>query len=186
MDAMELLLSRESAMKLQGPGPSQEALDAMFQSAVRAPDHGRLRPWRFVVIPEDKRARFGEVMAECLKRNEPTASAEMLSRERDKAMRAPTIVVVAGRVHKGHKIPEVEQFAAISAAAQNIMLAANAQGFGAMWKTGMPAYDATVKQQLGLSPDDDIVGFVYLGTQVGGGSPAARPAARDHVSVWAG
>ena len=153
---------------------------------MRAPDHGRLRPWRFVVIPEDKRAAFGDVMADCMRRNEPNATAEMLDRERDKAMRAPIIVVAAAHVHKGHKIPEVEQMAAAVAAAQNIMLAANAQGYGAMWKTGAPAYDTTVKQTLGLAPDDDIIGFMYLGKQVGGGVQAPRPAAAEYVSVWAG
>jgi nitroreductase len=186
MDAMELLLARESALKLASPGPNQEALDAMFQSALRAPDHGRLRPWRFVVVPEEKRERFGEVMADCLHRQDPNASAEMLQRERDKALRAPVIVVVAAQIHRGHKIREVEQLVSAAAAAENIMLAANAQGFGAMWKTGAPAYDATVKQTLGLDPDNDIVGFLYVGTQVGGGSPAARPVVRDMVSVWAG
>jgi nitroreductase len=186
MDAMELLLARESALKLASPGPNQEALDAMFQSALRAPDHGRLRPWRFVVVPEEKRERFGEVMADCLHRQDPNASAEMLQRERDKALRAPVIVVVAAQIHRGHKIREVEQLVSAAAAAENIMLAANAQGFGAMWKTGAPAYDATVKQTLGLDPDNDIVGFLYVGTQVGGGSPAARPVVRDLVSVWAG
>ncbi len=186
MDAMELLLGRELAMKLQGPGPDQAALDAIFSSAVRAPDHGRLRPWRFVVIPEDKRARFGDVMAQSLQRREPAASADMLQRERDKALRAPVIVVVAARLHKNHKIPEVEQMASAAAATQNVILAANAQGFGAMWKTGAPAYDADVKHALGLTAEDDIVGFVYLGTQVGGGSPAARPAAGEFVSVWQG
>ena len=186
MDAMELLLSRESAMKLAPPGPSQEVLDSIFQSAVRAPDHGRLRPWRFVVIPEDRRERFGQLMADCLRRQMPDASAEMLSRERDKAMRAPIIVVAAAHVQKGHKIPESEQFSSAAAAAQNIMLAANAQGFGAMWKTGTPAYDATVKQALGLAPEDDILGFMYIGTQVGGGIQTPRPAARDFVSVWNG
>lgn len=186
MDAMELLLGRESAMKLAAPGPDQTTLDVMFQSALRAPDHGRLRPWRFVVVPEDKRERFGELMADCLHRQQPDASAEMLQRERDKAMRAPVIVVVAAQVHRGHKIPEVEQLVSAAAAAENIMLAANAQGFGAMWKTGAPAYDATVKRALGLDPDNDIVGFLYVGTQVGGGSPAARPVVRDLVSVWQG
>jgi nitroreductase len=186
MDALELLLGRESAMKLASPGPNQEALDVMFQSALRAPDHGRLRPWRFVVVPEDKRERFGEVMADCLHRQVPTASADMLQRERDKALRAPVIVVVAAQVHRGHKIPEVEQLVSAAAAAENIMLAANAQGFGAMWKTGAPAYDDTVKRALGLDSDSDIVGFLYVGTQVGGGSPAARPAVHDLVSVWQG
>lgn len=185
-DAMELLLGRESAMKLAAPGPDAGALDAILRSAVRAPDHGRLRPWRFVVIPEDQRARFGEVMAESMRRRDPDASAEMLQRERDKAMRAPVIVVVAARVQKGHKIPEVEQLASAAAAAQTIMLAANAQGFGAMWKTGAPAYDAGVKQALGLAAEDEVIGFIYLGTQVGGGSPAPRPSAADYVSYWHG
>jgi len=76
--------------------------------------------------------------------------------------------------------------AAAVAATQNIMLAANAQGYGAMWKTGAPAYDATVKRALGLEPDDDIVGCIYLGKQVGGGIQAPRPAATEFVSVWAG
>ena len=96
MDALELLVGRESALKLASPGPDQDALDKMFQSALRAPDHGRLRPWRFVVVPEDKRERFGELMADCLRRMEPDASADALQRERDKAMRAPVIVVVGG------------------------------------------------------------------------------------------
>ena len=186
MDALELLVGRESATKLTSPGPDQEALEKMFQSALRAPDHGRLRPWRFVVVPEEKRERFGELMADCLRRMDPTASVEMLQRERDKALRAPVIVVAAAAVQRGHKIPDVEQLVSAAAAAENIMLAARAQGFGAMWKTGAPAYDATVKQALGLDPDNDIVGFLYVGTQVGGGSPAPRPTVRDLVSVWQG
>ena len=186
MDALELLIGRESAVKLASPGPDQEALDKMFQSALRAPDHGRLRPWRFVIVPEDKRERFGELMADCLRRMDPAVSADALQRERDKAMRAPVIVVAAAAIQRGHKIAESEQFASAAAAAENIMLAANALGFGAMWKTGAPAYDATVKQALGLDPDNDSVGFLSVGTQVGGGSPAARPVVRDLVSVWAG
>lgn len=186
MDAMELLLSRQSAVKLEPPGPPPEALDAIFASAVRAPDHGRLRPWRFVVIPEDKRERFGELMADCVRRHEPEASTDMLQRERAKAMRAPVIVVVAARVSKGHKIPEMEQTASAAAAAQNVMLAANALGYGAMWKTGTPAYDATVKTGLGLRSDDIVVGFLYLGRQVGTGIQAARPTPAEYVSVWAG
>lgn len=186
MDALELLLGRESALRLEPPGPTPDELDVILGSAVRAPDHGRLRPWRFVIVPEERRERLGEVMAEAMRRREPGASVDVLQRERDKAMRAPLIVVVAARIQKGHKIPEVEQLCSAAAAAQNIMLAAHAQGYGSMWKTGAAAYDAGVKQALGLAADDEIVAFVYLGTRVGGGSPAMRPAARDHVSVWQG
>ena len=186
MDALELLVGRESAMKLSSPGPDQEALDVMFQSALRAPDHGRLRPWRFVVVPEDRRERFGELMADCLRRAQPDASAEMLQRERDKAMRAPVIVVAAATVQRGHKIPDVEQLASAAAATENIMLAANALGYGAMWKTGAPAYDASVKEALGIAADSEIVGFLYLGTQVGSGIQVPRPTPKDYVSTWHG
>ena len=186
MDAIDLLLTRESALKLDAPGPSEADLDTMFQSAVRAPDHGRLRPWRFVVIEGDKRARLGELMADAMRNRDPGANEEMLDRERAKPMRAPTIVVAAARVQKGHRIPEFEQIAAAAAAAQNIMLAAHALGYGAMWKTGEPAYDASVKTALGLNADDEIMGFLYLGTNIGAASTQPRPAARDQVTVWAG
>ena len=80
MDALELLVGRESAMKLASPGPDQDALEKMFESALRAPDHGRLRPWRFVVVPEEKRERFGDLMADCLRRAQPDAPDDMLQR----------------------------------------------------------------------------------------------------------
>ncbi len=186
MDALDLLLTRESALKLDAPGPGEADLDTIFKSAVRAPDHGRLRPWRFVVIESAKREGFGELMAQALLRKEPGASEEMLGRERAKAMRAPTIVVTAAHVQKGHRIPELEQISAAAAATQNMMLAAHALGYGAMWKTGEPAYDSGVKTALGLSEDDEILGFLYLGTNAGGSAPHPRPLARDQVSVWAG
>ncbi|WP_428483463.1 nitroreductase family protein [Rhodopila sp.] len=186
MNALDLMLSRESALKLEEPGPSAEDLDRMFASAVRAPDHGRLRPWQFVVIGPDQRARFGAVMAESLLRRVPSASDADLQRERDKAFRSPTIVVVAAKVKKGHKIPEVEQIASASAAAQTIMLAAPALGYGAVWKTGAPAYDPAVKTALGLAETDAIIGFLYVGTRSGGSSPIPRPEAKDFVTTWTG
>jgi nitroreductase len=186
MDALDLMLSRESALKLESPGPSVEELDRIFDSAVRAPDHGRLRPWQFVVIREEQRAAFGALIADALRQRDPTVSDAELQRERDKAFRAPVIVVVAAKVRKGHKIPEIEQIASASAAAQTIMLAAPALGYGAVWKTGAPAYDPVVKTALGLAADDDIIGFLYVGTRAGGSSPIPRPEARDFVTTWAG
>ncbi len=186
MDALDLLLTRQSALKLDAPAPGAAELDKMFASAARAPDHGRLRPWRFVVIEGDKRARFGEVMADAMRRRDPNATEEMLARERGKAMRAPMIVTAAAHVQKDHRIPAVEQVAAAAAATQNVMLAAHAMGYGAMWKTGEPAYDPAVKTALGLDADDEIVGFLYIGTNAGGESPAPRPGPRDQVTVWGG
>src|ERR1700722_13250869 len=101
MDALDLMLSRESALKLEAPGPSTEELGRIFDSAVRAPDHGRLRPWHFVVIEEGQRAAFGGLMADSLRRRDPTVSDPELQRERDKAFRAPVIVVVVAKGRKG-------------------------------------------------------------------------------------
>ena len=186
MDALELLLGRDSALRLEAPGPDPAALDTIFRSALRAPDHGRLRPWRFVVIPEEARERFGEVLAASLQRREPNVTPESLARERQKALRAPVIVVVAARLKTSEKIPEVEQIVSAGAAAQNVMLAVHALSFGAMWRTGAPAYDPAVKQALQLHPNDAILGFIYIGTRVGGASPLPRPVPEDFVSVWRG
>lgn len=186
MDATELLLSRESALKLGAPGPSADELAKMFAAAVRTPDHGRLRPWQFVVIHEDQRGAFGDLLAASVKRREPDATPEALQRERDKAFRSPCIVAVAAKLKRGHKIPEVEQLASAAAAAQTIMLAAPALGYGAVWKTGAPAYDPAVKTALGLAEDDTIIGFLYIGTDIGGPSPLPRPQAQDFVTHWAG
>jgi nitroreductase len=126
------------------------------------------------------------VLADSLRRREPDAPPESLQRERDKALRAPAIVVVAARLHKGHKIPEAEQVASAAAAAQNVLLAAYAQGYGAIWRTGAAAYDPEVARALGFGPDDAIMGFLYLGTRAGDPMPAIRPAPRDFVRVWQG
>jgi nitroreductase len=153
---------------------------------VRAPDHGRLRPWRFVVIEQDRRARFGYLLARSLREREPDASADLLERERAKALRAPLIVVAAARIDRDHRIPPVEQRAAAVAAAENIMLAAHAQGFGAAWKTGAPAYDPAVAQALGLGPEAEIVGFLYIGTRKTDAVSPPRPAATEFTTVWQG
>jgi nitroreductase len=185
MDAIDLLLTRESALKLEAPGPSPAELDRIFAAAIRAPDHGRLRPWRFVVIDEDRRADFGDLMAESMRRREPDATADQLQRERGKAFRAPCIVAVAAKLQRGHKIPEIEQIASASAAAQTIMLAVPALGYGAVWKTGAPAYDPFVKIALGLGAEDEILGFLYIGTRAGGPSPLPRPETQSFVTHWA-
>jgi len=186
MDALDLLLKRESAVKLGDPGPSEAQLGLMFQAALRAPDHGRLRPWAFVVVPKAQREHFGEIMAQSLRRRRPDASPEMTEREKQKALRAPTIVVVAARAKSTERIPEIEQVLSAGAAAQNIMLAAYALGFGAMWRTGDAAYDNEVKTALGLRATDKIVGFLYLGSGSGGPASLARPAPEDFVSILEG
>ncbi|MCC7079179.1 MAG: nitroreductase [Burkholderiales bacterium] len=187
MNAIEALHTRESAAKLQEPAPDEVALEAILKAAVRAPDHGRLRPWRFIAIRGEALRRFGEVLAEALQARSPAIAPDMLARERAKALRAPLVVVVAARIQRDGKIPEIEQILSAGAAAQNIMLAAHALAYGAMWKTGDPAYDPHVKRALGLHEDDAIVAFIYLGTNSGGPRPSAtRPEIHDVLTEWRG
>jgi nitroreductase len=186
MNAMQALHTRESAAKLQEPAPDEAALRTILQAAVRAPDHGRLRPWRFIAIRGDALRRFGDVLAQTFQARMPEATPDMLERERAKALRAPLIIAVAARVQRGGKIPEIEQVLSSGAAAQNIMLAAHALGYGAMWKTGDPAYDPRVKKALGLEEGDAIVAFIYLGTNAAGPRPIPRPAAEEFLTEWRG
>jgi nitroreductase len=181
MQAIDALLTRRSATALTDPAPDEGALELIFASATRAPDHGRLRPWRFIVVRGGARARFGELLADHLRRSHAQASGETLQRERLKAFRAPLIVVVAARCNPAVKIPLIEQTLSAGAAAHAMMLAAFALGFNAMWKTGGPAYDATVKQALGLEAGDAIVGFLYFGTETHARAPSARAEWRDLV-----
>lgn len=187
MQAIDVLIGRRSARTLMEPAPDEGALELLLECAARAPDHGRLRPWRFIVIRGAARERLGELMADQLRRKLPGASAETLQRERQKPLRAPLIVVVAAVCDAAARIPAIEQVLAAGAAAQNMMLAATALGFGSMWKTGDAAYDDTVKAALGLAAPDTIVGFLYLGTAPADAvPPPARAQWRDRVSDWKG
>jgi len=109
MDSLEALNSRSSAKTYGENAPSKEELAIVLQAAVRAPDHGRLRPWRFMLIQGDQRRKFGDILAVAALRRTPGLSEGDLQRERDKALRAPLIIVVACRTVSGTKVPVIEQ-----------------------------------------------------------------------------
>jgi nitroreductase len=186
MQAIDALTTRVSAGGLVDPAPDDAALKQILAAAVAAPDHGRLKPWRFICIRGAARVAFGELLVKTLKAREPAVADGELEREKAKPMRAPLIVVVAAKRLDNPKIPQIEQVLAAGAAAQNMLLAAHALGFGGNWKTGAPAYDPTVKQALGLAAEDSIVGFLYLGSlsRPLAPRPALDPAA--YTSEWTG
>src|SRR5215470_16422837 len=186
MDAMELLRTRVSASKLGGPRPSAEVMHAVLECAARVPDHGRLQPWRLLLIEGEARLEFGEVLAEALSRRNPPADEQALAREREKALRAPLIIVVATRCDRSSRIPIVEQFIAAGCAAHALMLGAFAQGLGAFWRTGESAYDEAVKAALDISSDDLIIGFIYVGIDTGGAPSRPRPGVCEFAQRWTG
>jgi nitroreductase len=181
VDLLTAIESRASALKLIEPGPTRAHLEQIMRAGVRAPDHGRLRPWRFVVLEGAAREKLGDAMARLSLVKFPQSTPEQLDGERRKVLRAPTIVVAAAHITPG-KIPEVEQILAVAAGVENMVLVAQALGYGAMWKTGAAAYDAQTKAMLGLTERDHIVAFLYLGTTALAGT--ATPASLDGIVTW--
>jgi len=168
VEFFDVVFSRRSHGRLAAPAPSDDDLRVILQAAAAAPDHGSLRPFRFVVLAGSAKDAFGEVLARAYLARcqaggvDPVKAKE--DKERTKLGRAPMVVVVAAARVPSDKIPFEEQEDAAAAACENALLAATALGYGSMWRTGEPAYDDGVKAALGLSADDAIVGFLYLGT----------------------
>ncbi|HEX4295696.1 MAG TPA: nitroreductase [Rhizomicrobium sp.] len=162
--AIDLLLTRRSgsAKAMTGPGPDAQELRTILTAAARAPDHGKLFPWRFILFEGDARARFGEVLAECLKASEETTE-ERLAMERARFLRAPVIVAVISRVREGIPIPVWEQELSAGAVCQTMLIAATALGFVANWLTEWPAFNPRVAERLGLEAGERVAGFVYIG-----------------------
>ena len=173
--AIDLLLTRRSgsAKAMTGPGPDAEELRTILTAAARVPDHGKLFPWRFVLFEGEARARFGEVLAECLPKEE--ATPERLAMERGRFLRAPVVVGVISRVREGIPIPAWEQGLSAGAVCQTMLIAATALGFVANWLTEWPAFNAKVGEHLGLQPGERVAGFVYIGKPALALEERARP-----------
>lgn len=161
MDALDALLNRVSAPRLTEPAPDHAQRQALFRAALRAPDHGQLRPWRFLTVEGSARHQLGELFASALGAEaSPEATAKALAMP----LRAPLMVIVIARVQENHKVPAQEQVLAAGCATHGILLAAHAQGIGAVWRTGDMAYNAHVAKGLGLASNEQIIAFLYLGT----------------------
>jgi nitroreductase len=187
MNVLDAIHSRRTVppAKMGPPGPDDAALRQILEAGNAAPDHGMLRPWRFLVVRGEGRARLGELFAAFVRRTAPSASPEEIEKQRTAPTRAPAILVVVAHLQPAHpKIPEVEQVAAVAAAAQNMLLAAHALGFAAKWATGKQAYDAGVREGLGLGPDDRIIGFLYLGSPAAGHEAPPRAGLEGIVRDW--
>lgn len=185
---VDFLLKRRSvlARSMAEPGPGECELEQILRAGMRVPDHGRLTPWRFIVIRGEARARMGQVLGEAYRKAHPDCIDEQVEIESERFERAPLVVAVVSRTNPAHKIPEWEQILSSGAACQNMLTAALAMGFAAQWITEWPAYNDDVKRALGLEPADRIAGFLYLGTMTEPPAERQRPEYGDIVSEWTG
>ncbi|MDA1097570.1 MAG: nitroreductase [Proteobacteria bacterium] len=187
MDAMECLLGRQStpAGMLAEPAPSDGEVLSLLETAMRAPDHGALRPWRFLSIRGGRRRDLGDIFAAALVKREPDAGSDEIEKARGKAVRAPLVLAVWSEIVENHpKVPPIEQVMATGAAVQNLMNALYAQSYDAIWVTGAPCYDENVKASLGLAPKDVLVGFLHIGTAKSVAPTKKRPNPADYLHIW--
>ena len=167
MNVIEALHNRVSVPRLGDPGPDKEVLENICKSAFSAADHGLLKPWRFLIVKDQARCRLGDLFAQATLETTAEVSQEKLENIKKKPLRAPLIIITIAKHISHPKIPEIEQSLSAAAATQNMLLAAFAQGIGAMWRTGSMAYSSTVSAGLGLEKHEKIVGFLYLGASQG-------------------
>lgn len=183
-EILQLLQTRNSAPRLTGPGPDPEALQQMFASALRAPDHAWLKPWRFLVIEGDARAELGRVFEGALLKSQPDADQAARDKARKAPMRAPLMVVVVCRFSEHPKVPRDEQLLSAGCAAHSLLLAAEAQGYAGIWRTGNYALDSHVHEALGVAENEEVVGFLYFGTRDGQAKALPQREVDEYVSYW--
>jgi nitroreductase len=184
MNAVELLAGRHSISKLSEPAPDAPTLEAAIRSALRAPDHGALTPWKVLVFRGDGRKKLGAILGEALLRQMPDASAEDVAKAKSKVERAPLLLAVVANLKPSKKIPEIEQMLSAGCVMYGLHLALAARGFGSVWKTGAPVYDPFVRERLGLAATDQIIGFLYVGTPAETPPDVKRPEPKDFVVEW--
>lgn len=184
--ALDTLLSRQSHWPLTGPGPDDAALALIFDAALRAPDHGRLRPWRFVLIRGEARDELAEVLIDVAAARAPQTPRSAHEHRREKAHAAPVIIALGAAVSPNTGIPEIEQLLAVGAAAMNMLNAIHALGYGGFWATGADAYDPQLQAALEFEPTERVLGFLYVGTPKSQERAALRPPRSNHVREWLG
>ncbi|MFA9419012.1 MAG: nitroreductase [Gammaproteobacteria bacterium] len=182
------LLERYStpAKNLTEPAPDDAQLRQIFGLAMHAPDHGRLRPYRFITIRGKARHALADVFASATQKRDPEVTLAYLKKQKQKPLRSPLIVVVVACLSDNPKIPEIEQMLSAGAAAHGILLASKAMGFGSIWLTGDNAYDRSVCEPLGLDSNEKIVGFIYLGTETSAIPHPPKPDLDEKITRWTG
>ena len=185
---IDFMLARKSAPihELSEPGPGEDDIATMIRIASRVPDHGRLAPWRFILYRGDARHAIGEKLAELAERREGPLSDARRDQERTRFSRAPLVIGVVSSPKENPKIPEWEMFLSGGMAAMNLIVAANALGYGANlitnWYSGLEEGRAI----LGLAPHEKVVGFVHVGTHSGEIMERPRPDPAALVSDYSG
>jgi nitroreductase len=186
-DALGVILSRRSIASLTEPGPSDQQLRDILATATTVPDHGSLKPWRFVVVRGAGRDEFGDALADAALEVSPELPEKGLEKLRNKAFLAPVLVVVIASPQPSEKVPEWEQVASASCTGYALALGAHTVGLGAVWKSANYLSGRRLTSLLSLTAEEKILGWVAIGTPTKDDPrPPNEPAPQDHASVLDG
>jgi len=162
MNAQDLLLQRQSTPKLTTPAPTESELSFMLNAGMRVPDHAGLSPWFFTVVENQGLDKLSQIFERAA--YEQGSNDVKIKKAKNMPYRAPLVIIISTQYQLHEKVPKLEQAVAAGCAVHAMQMAAFSLGFGAMWRTGDFSYNADVKQALSINKEDDIVGFLYVGT----------------------
>ena len=184
-NALALLETRRSGRprEMVDPGPSPEELRRILTIAMRTPDHGKISPWRFVIVGKKQRQALDELLARALPEHDPQALPAHYAKAAEFAHQAPVMIALISSPIRNHKIPVWEQELSCGAVAMNLLHAANALGYVGGWITGWQAYSPRVTSAF-CREGERIAGFIFLGTPANPLEERPRPSLEDHVSEW--
>ncbi len=185
-ESLQFLARRLSvpSKQLQAPGPDAATLERLLETAIRVPDHGKLAPWRLVVLEGEAKLEFGRRLAELAIDKNPDLPEAKKDKERKRYTFAPLVIGVIACIRPQSRIPEQEQLLSAGCVAYNLLLGAQALGYGAQWLTSWAAYDPDAARIIGLREHERVVGFVHVGTPVREIPERARPPLDTIVSTW--
>lgn len=173
--------------KLAAPGPDETCLLRLVEAAIAAPDHGRLRPWRFLAISPDARPKLAEANVAAAREADPDLTQDMAAREIERAGHAPCLLAVIARIDADNaSVPVHEQWMSMGAAIQNLLLAAEAEGFAAMIVSGRKVTSRAYRQAFGLEKTEHLAGMIAIGTPLPGQRPREKLNAADFFGHWTG
>lgn len=187
--ALDFLRNRRSvpAAQLLPPGPSPDELRKIVATAIRVPDHGKLTPWRLIAFCGEAGTRYGKALADLHVRVDPGVPERKLAKDRERFAHSPTVLAVIARIDEHHpKIPAQEQLLSAGCLGFNLLLAAQAAGFGAQWLTGWSCYDRDAAKLLGLTDDERAIAYVHIGSRGTEPPERNRPDVDEVLSVWQG
>jgi len=166
MDAIDNILNRVSARTLKEPFPSEDEMFKVYKGALRAPDHAWLRPSSFIQVTGDGINKLSKIFEEYAK-TIPEIKDEILTKYKNAPFRAPMIIILVNTIKNHAKVPNIEQKLSTAASAQNILLSLNALGYSGIWRTGKLAFNPFIASKLNLTENQEILGYLYVGTPDG-------------------